>query len=72
MYIYSDHKRQIYLENKFTNENAYSNVHIHPHITTHILLQSQGTFKDCWKPGGSGTTGFYLEPEVDLNTYISY
>ena len=29
-------------------------------------------FKDFWRTGGSGPTRSNLEPEIDLNTYISY
>ena len=28
--------------------------------------------EDFWRPGGSGPAGSYLEPEIDLNTCISY
>ena len=35
-------------------------------------LQPQEAFRDFWRPGGSGTAGYYQEPEIDLNTYNLY
>jgi hypothetical protein len=29
-------------------------------------------FQDFWRHGGSGPAGSYLEPKIDLNTYILY